>query len=316
MLSRVAENLYWMARYIERSENTARQLSVTTNLLLDLPQNTPIGWDSLLAILAAEEAFAARYETTDETQVVHFLSADRDNPGSILSSLAQARENLRTVRDVVPREAWEQVNTLFLEARKEVIHGINRNRRHDFLKRIILGCQQLTGLLAGCMSHDIGYSFARTGRNLERADMTSRILDIRSRNLLSPHHEELPAYENIQWMSVLKSVSAYQMYRQHFRIRVRGPEVLRFLLQNQPFPRTVNHCLHEIFGCLEQMPRSEGARAHVRATQLRIAAADIGALAEEPEALRGFIDSIQLDLARLHQSITETWFHPPAEPAS
>ncbi len=308
MLSRVAENIYWMARYIERAENTARLLSVSSHLLLDLPRTTPISWASLVSLISAEEAFNSRYPSADEASVIHFLAADRDNPSSILSALAMARENLRTVRDVVPREAWEQVNTLFLEVRRELVHGIGRSHRHDFLKRVIAGCQQLTGLLAGTMSHDIGYHFARTGRNLERADMTSRILDIRSQNLLPRSADELTPFENIQWMSVLKSVSAYQMYRQHFRIRVRGTEVLRFLLQDFQFPRAIAHCLEEVAGCAERMPRSEAVKPHIRALQLQVAEADVAELANAPDDLHRFIDGLQLGMSQLHAQITEIWF--------
>ncbi|MDQ2696463.1 MAG: alpha-E domain-containing protein [Pseudomonadota bacterium] len=311
MLSRVAQNIYWMARYVERAENTARLVNVNANLLLDLPRNTAFGWEPLIYITGSDELFFQHYETPDEAGVVRFLLGDRRNPGSILSSLAAARENLRTTRDVVPRESWEQINDLYFYVRDFSERGIARRARYDFLKRVILGCQQIAGLLAGTMSRTPAYDFIRLGRYLERADMTTRILDVRSANLLPRQAEELTPFESIQWMSVLRSLSAYQMYRQQVRVRVRGLDVLKFLLQNPLFPRTVCHCLNGLETCLRELPRNAAALDSVRRLGKTIAEAQVRELASA--GLHEFIDDLQIGLGEIHERIATTYFARPAE---
>ena len=155
----------------------------------------------------------------------------------MLSSLHWARENMRTTREIVPAEAWEQLNNLYLYVKKNVSLGLSKRSRYDFLKKTIEGCQLLTGIISGTMTRGQAYSFLQIGKYLERADMSTRILDVRSANLLmlqqSDSNLDLSPFENIQWMSVLKTLTAYQMYRHHVKTRVNGADVLRFLLQNQ-----------------------------------------------------------------------------------
>lgn len=306
MLSRVAENLYWMARYIERAENTARLINVNTHLVLDLPRHMNPGWEPLLEICGIESLFAELYESSEERHVVRFLIGDARNPSSIISSLAQARENLRTTRDIVPREAWEQVNDLYLSARKRTAAGVAKQRRYNLLKEIIERCQQLTGLLAGTMSHDHAYDFIRLGRNLERGDMTTRILDTRSADLLPKHAEELTPFDAIQWMSVLKSLTAYQMYRRHVRVRVRGTDVLKFLLQDYAFPRALSHCLAQVEQCLRHLPEHDQPLRTVTRLQRIVQEADVAALVGE--GLHKFIDDVQIEISSLHQHIYDAYF--------
>ena len=173
MLSRVAENLYWMARYIERAEDTARLLSVNSHLMLDLPRHLPLGWAPLIEMTGTLETFNERHSSFDERNVVHFLCADAQNGSSILSALASARENLRTTRDVVPREIWEEVNQLYLNVADHAESGVSPRRRDAFLKNVIRGCQTLTGLIEGTLSHGPARTFIKLGRQLERADMTT-----------------------------------------------------------------------------------------------------------------------------------------------
>ncbi len=306
MLSRVAENLYWMSRYIERAENLARLINVNANLVLDLPRHIDFGWEPLIAITGSEELFAELYEQMDERSVVRFLVADRRYPGSILSALDFARENLRTTRDIVPREAWEQLNDLYLHARQRTASGVPKRARYEFLKDLINRCQQITGLLAGTMSRTEAYWFVKAGRYLERADMTTRILDVRSEDLLLDRHEDLTAFENIQWMSVLKSLTGYQMYRHHVRVRVRGADVLRFLLKDPLFPRAVAHCLDEVDSCLQRLPRNDLSRRTIARIQRRLKKADVDKLMQGE--LHEFLDKLQLAIAGVHTDINATWF--------
>ncbi|MCW8882255.1 MAG: alpha-E domain-containing protein [Sedimenticola sp.] len=305
MLSRVAENIYWMARYIERAENTARLVMVNTNLLLDLPKGLQPGWQPIIEILGTEAIFLQSNAEFNERAVLKFLIADPQSPSSILYSLQLARENARTIRDIIPREGWEQVNDLYLMAKSKAASGYTKKGRYDYLKNIVLGAQTITGLLAGTMLHDIGYDFLRMGRNLERAEMTTRIIDVRSANLLE-EHEGLTPYENIQWMSVLKSLTAYQMYRRTIQVRVRRKDVLKFLLKDKQFPRAFFHNLLEVKSCLQDLPRSEEAITQLNEVGKKVLRADQAIL--QQDELHQFIDELQLGLAQINQVITRTYF--------
>jgi uncharacterized alpha-E superfamily protein len=306
MLSRVACSLYWFGRYVERAENTARLVGVNANLLLDLPRRTEFGWAPLIAISGGEEVFRLWYDRPDETSVIRFLLTDANNPDSIASSLAQARENLRSTRDVFPREAWSEINDLFLFVQEQGQRAVQLRHRLAFLERVIRSAQQLSGLLDGTMSHDEAYRFLRLGYDLERADMTTRIIDIRSASLLPQRHDELAPFQNIQWMSVLRSLSGYQMYRRHVRLRVSGPLVLRFLLQDEAFPRAVAYCLGRLETGLSRLPRNDAALDHAAQLRRQLREADVQQLAEA--GLSSFLDGIQLGLIRLHEVIEQTYF--------
>lgn len=311
MLSRVANNVYWMARYIERAENTARLINVNTHLLLDLPKNKTFGWQPLISIMGSDALFYKQYQEPNETNVIQFLLADTKNPSSILSSLGQARENLRTTRDIMAVETWEQLNDLYLFVKNKVNSTKIKQNRYDFLKRIILGSQQLNGVITGTMSRNAAYNFLRMGSYLERADMTTRILDVRSANLLLSTDEEsnvnLTPFYNIQWMSVLKSLTAYQMYRQQMRLRVKGADVLKFLLQDTSFPRSIFYCLRAVENRLACLPKqSDAASRSLARLQRQLQTADVYKLAHE--GLRKFIDDLQIGLGNVHDNITATYF--------
>ena len=306
MLSRVAEHIYWMARYIERAENTARIINVNTNLVLDLPKRIHLGWKPIIEITGSSEAFHQLYTDFDERNVIRFLATETNNPSSILQSLYMARENARTVRDIIPREAWEQINKLYLSAKAEAQAVLTHRNRYDYLHHIILGAQTITGLLAGTMTHDEAYEFLRLGRNLERGDMTTRIIDVRSASLLPEVSEDLSPFENIQWMGVLKSLTAYQMYRRSMRIRVRRPDVLKFLLQERQFPRALYHTLCEVESCIRNLPHGEKPLQLLEKLQRKVIRIQPEKINQDE--LHSFIDAIQLGLGKLHLRISECYF--------
>lgn len=318
MLARVAENMYWMSRYVERAEDMARLVNVNTNLLLDLPKGIAPGWRPLVTIIGAEAAFAEKYgDAGDEAKVLRFLIADRENAQSVLSSVAWARENARTVRDVVPREAWEEINGLYHYTRDNVQGGLTKRGRFAFLSSVIRRVQTLTGLLAGCMSHGEGYSFIQLGRHLERADMITRILDVRTASLIQGDVPNLRSFDNIQWMSVLKSLTGYQMYRLEMQGRVQRTEVLRFLLQSDKFPRSVLRCLNELSNRIATLgPSHEAPLRAVNRLQRLLAEAEMHTLSQE--RLHVFIDDLQLGFADVHSAIESAFFHRdrPATPAA
>lgn len=306
MLSREAQNIFWFARYAERVENTARLINVNTNLVLDLPRHVEVGWAPLVRITGGDELFRGQYDKADERSVVRFLASDEVNPGSIMSSLSNARENARTIREILPREAWECINSLYMEVRRRMPRGLAENRRFEFMKSIIRDTQQLAGLLSGTLTHDNVYDFLCLGWDIERADMTTRIIDVRSASLLHETASDFIPYENIQWTSVLKSLSAYQMYRRHTRGPVSGTPVLSFLVKDRRFPRALNHCMLEVKGCLGRLPRHDGP--------MKAAAAVTKALSEfrprglTRKRLNALMDGYQRGLATLSDEISRTYF--------
>lgn len=307
MLSRVAENIYWMARYIERAENTARIINVNAFLLLDLPKKVRPGWEPLIHITGSNAIFKKMHGAEyDERNVVKFLIGEENNPTSLVTSLRLARENARTIRDFVPRETYEYLNEVYLFARNSLNKGLSGQGRFGYLKNIILSAQTMTGLLAGAMIHDHGYDFLRMGRNLERGDMTTRIIDVRSANLLPDVSSELRPFESIQWVSVLKSMSGYQMYRRKMQVNVRRAETLQFLLQERSFPRSFAHTVGEVENCLGNLPRYTQPLKIARQVLKLVNSAKPEQLAQEQ--LHKFIDDLQLGLSELHNAIYTTYF--------
>ena len=308
MLSREAEELYWMSRNLERIENLARILNVHENLLLDLPTKIPFGWQPMILITGRDDLFYELYEKPDEKSVIRFMVGDTNNPSSLLSCIIHARENVRTTRDIIPREAWELLNDLHHRVKNNLTTAIGRRGRYAFLNSIIGNIHQITGLLAGTMTHDQGYEFLQLGRKLERADMTTRIIDVRSANLIQQLETELTPFDNIQWVSILKSLTAYQMYRQYSRTRVRGALVLKFLLQTEEFPRSVAFCIANVKKCLLNLPKNELVLREVASLQRLNNNIDIEKLAKS--GFHDHIDSLQSSLAALHTTIDKTYFLP------
>lgn len=305
MLARVAQNLYWFARYLERAENTARLVLVNDNLMLDLPAGYTPGWQPLVEITGSLDAFRTRYRQADQRSVVKFLVADADHPGSLASSLRFARENARTLREVMPRAAAEHLNRVLAEFAEGLERGIGRRSRAEFLQRVIVGLQAFTGILHGAMSRDDAYTFVRLARTLERADMTTRIIDVRSQ-LLQDQTADLQPFEYVQWMSVLRSLSGYQMYRQRRRTRVNRADALEFLLLDEQFPRAFMYSLRHIEYALKALPKNRPALRSLG--RLRRFLGRVPLVELDSEGLHKLIDRLQLHLGRLHERIDATYF--------
>ncbi|MGR8920036.1 MAG: alpha-E domain-containing protein [Gammaproteobacteria bacterium] len=318
MLSRVAERIYWLGRYIERMENTARLVDVYGNVLLDLPRPAKLVWESLLAITGSMDRFSERYSRAEERNVVKFLLADRTNPDSVMSCLLFARENGRTVREIVPARTWEGINDLYHYFSDSVERPIARQGREALLSHIINASQAISGSIDGIMSRDAAYHFLQAGRYLERADMTSRIVDVGVANVF-PWISDLDrdgkagdahgAYESILWMSVLQSLGALQMYRRLVPERVRADEVVTFLFQDENFPRSITHCLGAARAALSRLPRSKPAVDAAQAALQRVGAADVETVLEKGR-LYELVDELQIEFSDVDEAIRQNWFLP------
>ena len=291
---------------MERAENTARMVSVNTNLLLDLPKLVKNMWADLINISGYSTEFYARFGRADERNVIKFILADASNPGSIFNSVIMARENARTTREILPTEAWEQVNELYLFVKRNVERALARQGRHKFLKGVTSSRIQMTGMLIGGMSHDDAYNFISIGRNMERADMTTRIVDVGCMNLIQPNEDIPDTFDNTLWMSVLRSLSAYQMYRQNVHDRVNGEDVVSFLLRDPFFPRSTLHCIGELGSRAERLPRNDLPLRSIGHALRKIKELNVPAMLENN--MHDYIDELQIELAEIHNQVERTWF--------
>ncbi|CCK77387.1 conserved hypothetical protein [Oleispira antarctica RB-8] len=307
MLSRVAERTYWAARYLERIENTVRLISVYDKLMSDLPTSVGIGWYNLITINSAEEAFDERYKVQDERNVIKFLLSEGNNPCSVVSNLKFARENLRTTRDVVPAQSWVMINELNMFVIENLQQGINRSQRFHFLNGIIKSCQQIQGLLMGTMPRDAVWSFMGLGRNIERADMTTRLLDAGVRAQLQVMDDaEAINSQQIIWGQVLRSLDADQSYRRTVRASVKSRLVARYIIEDTAFPRSITYCLAAVKGSLENLPHHKPVVSTVKKIQqARLSEIDYSDLGVP---MKDFLNDMQLDIAEIHSSISKNWF--------
>lgn len=306
MLSRVAETIYWIGRYLERAENIARLINVNTNLMLDLPKSIQLGWEPLIRILGCESIYYERHDDITERRVVNFLISDENNPGSILSTLSYARESARTIREILPREAWEELNTFYQNALDAKQNSYARQGRHDYLLQIIRSIQQHIGLMAGTMNHNTAYNFLNLGRKLERADMTTRIVNVKSENPIPEDVIELRPFSDVLWMSMLESLGAYQMYRQSMQTRIKRVAVLTFLFRNAEFPRSLAYCAENINYNLSCLPNNKGTIKALKNFQKMTNKASLDSMNDE--ALHKFIDQLQICLGTLHESLAVSYF--------
>ena len=306
LLSRVAERIYWSARYLERAETTSRLARVYGNLLLDLPRQAGLKWDALIQITGGAEIYRELHPSPGPDTAERFFVADKSNPSSVRSSLLNARESIRTTRDIVPSEAWRSVNELCMYVSEELDAVTSHRRRYGIHTRVVEGCQQISGLLHDTMSHDSGYQFFRVGRALERADMTTRIIDVAAASLIG--REDLARFDNTLWMAVLQSLSAYQMYRQQVRRRIFGPDVIAYLMKDEQFPRAFAFCLRELGSALAVLPRN--GEPHKKLGELRRMLAVLDVTRVPIVSMHHWIDDAQRELGELHGLIHRTWFEP------
>jgi len=308
MLSKVAERVYWIARYMERVESTARLISIYDNLLFDLPRSVNIDWYNLIVINSLETEFDQRYSVKNERNVIKFLLGDSTNPASVFSSLKSVRENVRTTRDVVPEATWELTNELSMFVEENINQGINRRQRHEFLNHIIKGCQQILGMLYGSMPHDAPWQFLCLGRNLERADMTTRILDAGTTAyiVLSDDDGAINSRQ-IVLGNVLRSLCADQAYRRIMRSTIKHGPVLEFLLNNTDFPRSITFCHHSLLANSTKLPSSEKVIQKLSDIQedLKRNAQPYTELNSE---LSQYLNQLQIYHGEIHQVICDTWF--------
>lgn len=307
MLSRAAERVYWTGRYLERAENAARLIQKYVHLLLDLPPEIGVDWRELVGIVGAEDDFASRGNASGEEQVLQLLLADATAACSVAFAISMARENIRNTRDLLPHESWENVNELHRFASESLHLAASGINQFEILGECIERCQQINGTLIGTMSHHSPYHFLMLGQCLERADMTSRVIDVAAA-YLQQNERIVQRYGSTLWSNVLKSVSGFQMYRQYRQPQVIGNEVVDFLLRDTAFPRAIAYCLQQSMKGCESLPRPARTRTAISAA-MELLEAD-HEQEQTASSISESMDVLQTKFAGIHAAVVATWFLP------
>ena len=313
MLSRAADSMYWIGRYMERAENIARLIDVNLHLMLDLPPGTPEQWKPLVSITGDLLRFLERGDQTARDPVIDFMTFDTGNPNSIVSCLRSARENARAVRDIIPSMMWEHLNGIYLEVSAAGAPDRVRESPYDFFTEIKLAGRLFEGLSDSTLSHGEGWHFCRLGRLIERGDKISRILDLK--HFLGAGRNGTPApIEDLEWSSLLQSADALELYRKRHGLFV-GARILEFLLLDREFPRSIHFCLtgaeeslHAITGTPIGMFKTP---AEQRLGQMRSELAFARAEEILDAGLPEFLDTLQLRLNLAGDAITSEFFVSP-----
>lgn len=312
MLSRVANSIYWMCRYIERAENVARFISVNLNLLLDMPSEEGKHWKPIILTTGDQDIFEKKDPDYSQEAVIRFLTFDRDYANSILRCLAAARENGRSIREIISSEMWEHLNNFYLELTDQKSVKMALEDPHRFFKIIQMRSHLFTGLMDSTMSHGEAWNFARIGMMMERADKTSRILDVKYFMLLPEASLVNAPIDHIQWMAVLKSASAFEMFRkEHHNITPR--KVADFLIFDNQFPRSIRHCINKTKICLHRITGTPpGAAINLAEKRLGRIQADIEYTDIEEVfgiGLHQYLDDLQGRFIDVGEAIGSTFFN-------
>jgi uncharacterized alpha-E superfamily protein len=312
MLSRVADSIYWMSRYIERAENVARFGDVNLQLMLDAPAGSDQQWAPLVATTGDHAEFKKRYGETTQQNVIHFLAFDSENPNSILSCLRAARENARTVREIISSEMWLQLNKFYLMVNDAAASDRAHQSLPDFFSAVKDASHLFNGITAATMTHSEAWHFGpMLGRMLERADKTSRILDVKYFILLRSAEDVGTPFDDIQWAAVLRSASAFEMYRKkHGRISPRG--VVEFLLLDREFPRAIQFCLLSARDSLHAISGTPlGTFRNPPEKLLGQLCSDLSFASVEEviqNGLHEYLDELQTKMNQVGAGISETFF--------
>jgi uncharacterized alpha-E superfamily protein len=315
MLSRVADSIYWMNRQIERAENVARALETTLDLALDGTVSPGRLWNALVCTFGDQADFWTRHGLADQAQVIHFLAFDPHNPNSIFNCLQAARENARTIREMISSPMWEEINKAHLFVRAAA--AAQGEHPREFLDEVKRASQLITGVTDATMSHGEAWHFARMGRLIERADKTSRVLDVEAyfqpaSAVGGASAPEDPA-DAVRWSAVLESASALEMYRKEYGA-VSRRNVAEFLILDRGFPRAMHFCLikaeESLLAVTGGVKGAYSNPAEQRIGRLR-SELDYGCIDEilaGDGGLHGFIDAFQSRLNGASHAIHDTFF--------
>lgn len=305
MLSRHAENLFWIGRYIERAEDTARLLDVTYHSLLEAASERPAVevWSEALEMLMLEDE---GIEIVPD-EIGERLIAARSEPGSLVSIVTRARENARTTREMLTSEVFEAINALHLFLVSTDLVSLSRDRPYEVLRTVKSSCQAVNGSIDASMPRGEGYRFFLVGQRIERALITSRVLRVWHRRLGGLASQA--AFS--EWVRLLRTVSAYEAYLRTYRASMEENQVLAFLVQSSRFPRSVIHCLQMVENLLDELATGDiGAAVRREAGRLRSHVEFIDLVQLDQSRLDLFLERIESGAMELAESAETTYFRP------
>jgi uncharacterized alpha-E superfamily protein len=318
MLCRVASSIYWLGCYLERAENISRFIDVNLSTLLDLSLESDLGnpWEPLIQITGDSESYYEKYNELNGESVMRFHTFDVENPNSILSCLMAARENARTIRETIPSEMWEQINKLYLMVKDTSLSQSSKSNLQDFgpfYKSLKMDCHLFSGIADAIMAHTEAWEFLQLGQLIERADKTSRILDVKYFLLLPRVDYVGSTLDKIQWAALLKSASALEAYRKEYK-QITPSNVAEFLIFDTDFPRSILFCLNQAYRSLFSFTRSAGGGIHNlperRLGKLR-SMLEYTTIEEIIElGLHEFLDRFQMQLNSFIDALHEAYFEP------
>ncbi|MEZ6130872.1 MAG: alpha-E domain-containing protein [Planctomycetaceae bacterium] len=317
MLSRVANSIYWMSRNVERAEHMARFMEVTLNFILDQPDSDVEQWGPLVRATGDEEYFATHYGEFTSGNVLQFLTFDRDYHSSIDSAIRYARENARTVREAISSEAWEQLNEFYHFVR-DAASDSSGMPDATFYQDIVKFSFEFNGTVDATMTRDTGWHFGNVGRMLERADKTSRILDVKYFTLLRNVGDVNTTYDDLLWSSVLRSASGFEMFRKRYH-SLTVERIVEFLILDHRFPRAVRYSVQQARSSLSEVAGpvpDEQNEALLRTDRLLDRLDSLQALTIINSGVHEFVDWLQTSLNEIGDAIQQTYMAARPFPAA
>lgn len=307
MLNRSVDAIFWLGRYLERLDDTARLVNATSHLLIDSHQDTQFGWPVLLEVLG-QSASALLAPFTDssghlsvgetERAVMALLINKADSPVSILATSAALKRNARSLRPLLPREMWEELNALDLFLQAHCSAAVSRQQRYQLMAEVSRRCQMVVGVLDGTMLRGDAFDLFNIGRHLERADMTTRIMDVMVLQQLQPTQIKRPKFRWVSVLNALGGVESYQSYQARFGAEV---DALDYLLTYADFPRSLSYCLNRVGASARNLPHAGAILAELFSVQSLLKGSALSDLSTVQ--LHSLIDELQSGIMALHQQI-------------
>jgi len=316
MLSRVADSLYWMSRYLERAEHTARLIDVDLQLRLDQSPEASSGrW---LRLLEASQAPPPEDGKIDAATLTHILTLDKSNPSSIISCVAAARENLRQVREQCSSEMWEQLNRLYLQANNTVSNEAWLLHSHVFFRAVQEGAHLFQGVTDSTMAHGEGWQYIRLGRFVERTDALARLIGAHFTRLPQSLDQAVESEEYLEWVGLLKSCAAFEAYCKTYTAELRPLRVAEFLLLNPSFPHSVRFSVDMVHAALTAIGELTERKAEqpVRLAGRLRATLSFSQIEEiMASGANSYVQSVRWQCAQAHDAIHQIYFDYPVESA-
>ena len=303
MLSRSAKHLYWLSRYVERTENIARMIDVNLELILDFPDDHSLNWKPLIDTLDINDLFESKYKNYNETNVLNFLFEDKKNSSSLKNCLVMSKYNIETIKDDLPKSANISLNHLYEHIIDNKISKVHKRKKLQYITNIVSMTQNFFGSINDNLSRGYEFEFIRLGRFVERTDMISRIIDCLC---VSKSSKQTHDFSTMEWISMLTTLSAQDAFRKEAKGEANRGEVITFLLKNDSFPRSVFRSLITIELCLQNLPRNKKL---LQMISRLISSSERSKLYNfDDKRLHLYLDNLQKNVSKIDSKIHTTYF--------